>query len=158
MFFEDWDGIIRIAVTAPLAYFALLAMIHLSGNRTLAKMTSYDFIVTVALGSTIATIVLDKGVPLLNGIAALLSFILLQYIVSWLSVRFTAMNRLFHSEPQLLMHEGRLLYKTMRKCRVTENDILQALRDSGLLEIKQAKHIILESNGEFSIIPQKDAN
>ena len=85
--FDGWAGICRVLLVAPLAYVALVILLRVSGKRTLSKFNAFDLVVTVALGSTLATILLSKDVPLMDGVAALALLIVLQYGVSWLSVR-----------------------------------------------------------------------
>ena len=70
MFFHNWEEIVRILVVGPLAYAALILMLRVSGKRTLSKMNAFDLVVSVALGSLLATILLSKDVSLAEGIAA----------------------------------------------------------------------------------------
>jgi uncharacterized membrane protein YcaP (DUF421 family) len=74
MFFDSWFGLLRVVVVGTLAYVALVVLLRASGKRTLAKLNAFDLIVTVALGSTLATVLLSKSVALLEGLVA---FILL---------------------------------------------------------------------------------
>jgi len=68
VFFESWYGMLRVVIVAPLAYGGLVLILPVSGKRTLAKLNAYDLVVTVALGSILATILLSKTVPLLEGL------------------------------------------------------------------------------------------
>src|SRR5690554_5806016 len=86
-FFEDWSGLIRVIVVGTLAYATLVISLRVSGKRTLSKMNAFDLVVTVALGSTLATVILSKDVALAEGIAAFVLLIGLQYIVTWSSIR-----------------------------------------------------------------------
>ncbi len=70
MFFQNWSGLLRTVVVGVLAYVALVALLRVSGKRTLSKMNAFDFVVMVALGSTLATILLSKNVALAEGVVA----------------------------------------------------------------------------------------
>jgi uncharacterized membrane protein YcaP (DUF421 family) len=70
MIFDGWGSIARTAIVGVLAYAALVVLLRISGKRTLAKMNAFDLVVTVALGSTLATILLSKEVSLASGVAA----------------------------------------------------------------------------------------
>ena len=87
MLLQNAADLWRILVVGVLTYPALIAVLRLSGKRTLAKMNAFDLIVTVALGSTLATILLSRDVALLEGLTALVLLVALQLIASWLSVR-----------------------------------------------------------------------
>ncbi len=152
MFFNGWDPIIRIIIVGVLGYIGLILILRISGKRTLSKMNAFDFVVTVALGSILASILLSKDLALAEGLTAFLVLIGMQYIVAWLSVRSKSMSKLIKSNPQLLFYEGEFLRETMKAERILEVEILQAARSSGLGSVNEAKAVILETDGSISII------
>ena len=87
MFFDSWMGLFRTALVGICAYFALIVLLRVSGKRILSKMNAFDLVVTVALGSTLASILLSRDTPLAEGVLALALLIFLQFIITWLSVR-----------------------------------------------------------------------
>ena len=84
----------------------VLLLLRVSGKRTLTKMNAFDLVVTVALGSTLATVLLTKSVALAEGLTAFVLLIFLQFVLIWLSVRSRAVSRLVKSEPTLLAYQG----------------------------------------------------
>ncbi len=114
MFFESWAGLGRILVVGPLAYAALLLVLRISGKRTLSKFNAFDFVITVALGSTLATALLSKSVPLAEGALGLALLVSLQFEITWLSVRAPWFDRLVKSEPTLLLRKGAFLDRALR--------------------------------------------
>ncbi|WP_319001061.1 hypothetical protein [Halomonas sp. SBBP1] len=86
-FFNGWGNLLRVIIVGVLAYAALVVFLRISGNRTLSKMNAFDLIVTVALGSTLATVLLSKDVALAEGAVAMALLISLQFIITWFSVR-----------------------------------------------------------------------
>lgn len=153
MFFDGWYGLLRVVLVGASAYFALVLMLRISGKRTLSKMNAFDFVVTVALGSTLATVLLSKDVPLAEGALALALLISLQYLITWLSVRSSFVDRIVKSDPVLLLHRGKFLSGTMRKARVTEDEILAAIRNHGQSEVEKVEAVVLETDGSISVIP-----
>ncbi len=119
MFFNDWFGIGRVALMAGLAYLALVGLVRASGKRTLAKMNAFDLVVTVALGSCLATIVLSRDVPLAEGVTALLTLIAMQYGMAWAAVRSQVVRKMLKSEPRLVFRHGRFLSDALRDERLT---------------------------------------
>lgn len=154
MFFDSWGSLGRILVVGVLAYVALVVLLRISGNRTLTKLNAFDLVVTVALGSTLATILLSSEVSLTEGILALALLVGLQYAVTWSSVRFPRLDRWVKSEPALLAHRGTLLESAMRRGRVTEDEILAVLRARGMGDVSEADAIVLESDGSISVLPR----
>ncbi len=159
MLFDSWYGLLRVLIAGSVSYVALVTVLRTFGKRTLSKMNAFDLVVTVALGSTLATIVLSKDVAILEGILAFLLLASLQFVVSWLSVRFPQFEKLVKSEPTLLMYQGEYLRGNMRRARITEAEILSALRNSGSAST-EAEGVVLETDGTFSVIsnaPEKSS-
>ncbi|MGV2940274.1 DUF421 domain-containing protein [Mesobacillus sp. LC4] len=157
MFFNSWDNIWRTLIVGVLAYVALVLLLRLSGKRTLSKMNAFDLIVTVALGSTLATILLNKKVALVEGFTAFFILIMLQYIVAWSSVRSDGFKRLIKSDPKLIFYQGKYLKENIIKERVLEVEILQAARSSGINSMDQVEAVVLETDGSISVIKKSDS-
>jgi uncharacterized membrane protein YcaP (DUF421 family) len=152
MFFDNWADIWRTLVVGTLAYVALVSILRVSGKRTLSKMNAFDLVVTVALGSTLATILLSKDVSLLEGITAFLTLILLQYIVAWLSVRSATVRHFVKSEPSLLLYRGEYLDYKLKTERVTRDEVMAAIRSQGFGKLDEVEAVVLETDGSFSVI------
>lgn len=152
MFFQSWSGIVRTIIVGTLAYAFLVLALRVSGKRTLAKLNAFDLVITVALGSTLATILLSESVALVEGITGFVLLIVLQYVVTFFSVRSPAFSRAVRSEPTLLLRNGAALPKAMRRARVTEAELETVVRTSGQRGLADIEAVILESDGSFSII------
>lgn len=151
MFFQDWAGIARTSIVGVLAYLTLVLFLRISGKRTLAKLNAFDLVVTVALGSTLAAIILQDSVPLAEGAAALALLILAQFLVTFTSVRSRAFARAVRSEPALLVRDGRFCAAAMRRERITQEEALSAIRAGGAARADQVESLILESDGSLSL-------
>ncbi len=157
MFFDGWQSLLRTLVIGVLAYVALVVILRVSGNRTLSKLNAFDFIVTVALGSTLATVLLSKDVSLAEGVFALSLLVALQYAVTWTSVRASWVRRLMTGEPLMLLYQGELLHKALRQARVTEDEVRAALRSAGVRDLKDAQAVVLETDASFSVLREGGA-
>jgi uncharacterized membrane protein YcaP (DUF421 family) len=154
MLFDSWAGLGRVLVVGTLAYVALVITLRISGKRTLSKLNAFDLVVTVALGSTLATVLLSRDVALAEGLLALALLVLLQFALAWLSVRSPRVESIVKSEPTLLLYEGRYLDRALRRERITREELLSALRSSGLSDPEQAAAVVLESDGSISVVPR----
>lgn len=152
MFFQSWSGIVRTVIVGTLAYVFLVVSLRVSGKRTLAKLNAFDLVVTVAFGSTLASILLSKDVALAEGITALVLLIALQYAVTAISVRSRSFAQLVRSEPTLLLRNGDPLPDAMRKARVTRAELDTVVRTNGQRRLDDISAVILESDGSFSVI------
>ena len=152
MFYDGWYGLVRVAVLGTCGYVALIVLLRISGKRTLAKLNAFDFVVTVALGSTLATVLLSSDVALAEGVAALLVLVGLQYAVAWSSLRSARIRRLVRSEPTLVVYRGRVLPEALRRERLTETEVHQVLRQQGQVAVDQVPALVLETDGSFSLV------
>ena len=152
MFFGTWAALGRVLVIGPLAYTALVLLLRVSGKRTLTKLNAFDLVVTVALGSTLATVLLSKSVSLAEGVFALALLIALQFAITWAAARSERVQRLVKAEPTLLLHRGRFLDGAMRAQRVTRAELLAVLRASGVAEPGAVAAVVLETDGSFSVL------
>jgi uncharacterized membrane protein YcaP (DUF421 family) len=157
VFFDTWSTLGRTAIVDVLAYLTLVLLLRVSGKRTLSKMNAFDLVVTVALGSTLATVLLSPDVALASGVLAsgVLAFALLiglQYSITWLSVRSSAVHNFVKAEPSLLVHRGRFLSGAIKRERVTEEEILAALRGQGIAAVEDVEAVVLEVDSSFSVV------
>jgi uncharacterized membrane protein YcaP (DUF421 family) len=157
MFYQSGADMARTVIVGTLAYALLIVSLRVSGKRTLAKLNAFDLTVTVALGSTLATILLSEDVALAEGVTAFLLLIGLQFVVTFLSLRSHRFARLVRSEPTLLLRDGEYCRDAMLRERVTEEEVQTVLRTNGMTTPEAASAVILESDGSFSVIggPQR---
>ncbi|MCO8277684.1 DUF421 domain-containing protein [Actinoplanes sp. TRM 88003] len=157
MFFQSWTDLWRIAVVGAITYVYLIAVLRVSGKRTLAKMNAFDLVVTVAIGSTLATILLSRDVALIEGLIALALLVLLQLLATWLSIRSRTVRAMLKSEPTVLFSGGVMLRDAMRAQRVTDSEIRQAVRSQGIGDLTDVAAVVLETDGRFSVISSAQA-
>lgn len=158
MFFDGWDSLLRTFVVGVLAYAALVLFLRISGRRTLSKMNAFDLVVTVALGSTLATVLLSKDVSLLDGAIAFALLIGLQFVITWTSVRVRWVRQLVTGEPVMLLYRGALLPDALRTARVTTDEVRAAVRSAGQASLDGLEAVVLETDGSFSVIGRADAS
>ncbi|GGR20080.1 DUF421 domain-containing protein [Streptomyces roseolus] len=152
MIYDSWHDLFRVLIMAALAYLTLIAVVRASGKRALSKMNAFDLVITVALGSTLATILLNRQVALLEGAIALTVLVALQFLTAWASVRSDGVRRLVKARPTVLLHQGRMLHEAMRRQRVTPDELRQAVRSQGMGDIHDVQAVVLETDGSFSVI------
>lgn len=153
MFFDSWSGLVRVLIVGTCAYLALIVLLRASGKRTLAKLNAFDFVVTIALGSTLATVLLSSSVALAEGVLALALLVGLQYVVAWASVRSSLVERFVKSEPRLLYRNG-FLTDAMRLERVTADELRQSARQQGHADLGEVNAIVLETDGRLTVLSE----
>jgi uncharacterized membrane protein YcaP (DUF421 family) len=152
IFFDNLVALLRTAVLGVLGYASLVCLLRISGRRTLSKMNAFDLVVTVALGSVLATVMLSKDVTLAQGGLAFALLVGMQYIVTWASVRQRWVRQLVTGEPALLFFRGEYLSHALVKARVTKDEVRAAARAAGLADLSKIEAVVLETDGSFSVL------
>lgn len=154
IFFNNWESIIRIFIVTISAYFLMVFFLRISGKRTLSKMKAFDFIVTIALGSSLATVALNKNVPLAKGALVFFLLILMQFFITWLSVRVKKIKKIITSEAVLLLYKGEVLNNILTQKRITIEEIYLAAREKGITSLSNIDAVILETTDDITVVPE----
>jgi len=157
MFFDGVNGLVRVLVVGTAAYLWLILVLRISGKRTLAQLNAFDFVVTVALGSTLATVLLSETVALAEGALALALLATLQLVAAWSSTRSKAVQHAVTAGPTLLLRDGRPLEEAMAAQRVSVDSLHAAVRSSGIGGLELVAAVVLETNGGISVIGHDQA-
>ena len=152
IWFDNWESLIRTICLTTTGYIAMVLLLRVSGKRTLSKMNAFDFIVTIALGSSLASIALNKNIPLADGVTAIFLFIVFQFLLTFLAVRVKAIKTIVTSSPSLIFYKGNFLHRAMKRERITVEEIYSAAREKGIPTLAETDMIILETTGEITII------
>ena len=157
IFFDGWDGLAQVAVVAPLVYVAVVVAIRLSGKRTTGQMNNFDWIVTVAIGSIMASGIVIEKVSLAEALLAIGLLIGMQWVLTKLVFESDRVARVVKSRPRLLVEEGEMRREAIAAERVTEDEIHAALRQAGIASVRRVRWMALENDGNFSVVTREDA-
>jgi uncharacterized membrane protein YcaP (DUF421 family) len=137
-------------------YVTVILFTRISGLRTFAKMSSFDFAMTVAVGSLIATTITLENPPLFQSIVALAGLYILQLLVAYLRKKGYEFIRVVDNQPLLLMDGSTMLEDNMAKAHVTHEDLLEKLRESNITRFDQIKAVVFETTGDVSVLSDKE--
>ncbi len=154
IFFDSTESIIRTLIITVLSYVFLILILRLSGKRTLSKMNAFDFVVTIAFGSTLASVMLNKNIAFADGALALFLLVALQFVITFLSTRIKAISHLVKSTPALVVYKGKMIKKAMKSERIDEDEIYAIIRKKGLASLDKAEAVVLETDGSLSVIDE----
>ncbi len=153
MWFDSWSDVLRVVAVGTAAYVSLVVVLRFSGKRTLAKLNAFDLVVTVALGSTLATILLSSDVSWADGMTAFLVLVLLQLLVSWSTAHLGQGRSVVTARPTTVLRDGTPDEHAMAQQRLTHAELRQAVRSSGVGGLDQVARVVLETDGTLSVIP-----
>ena len=152
LWWGSWEGVARAVVLTTGGYVGLILLLRAAGKRATSKLNMFDWAVTVALGSMLAMIALSPSVPLATGLAAVGTVLLLQFGISWLTLRSAFVRKVVKAEPTLLYFRGEFLRDRMRKERIAEEEIRAAVREEGHATLESVAAVVLETNANLSVL------
>ncbi|HET9618451.1 MAG TPA: YetF domain-containing protein [Pseudolabrys sp.] len=148
------DSVIKAAIV----YFALWAIIRISGRRTLGEMSAFDLVLFMIIGGSTQRAITGQDYSLTNALLLVATFIVIDIALSFVELRSPFMRRVFNGMPMILVENGVVMTARMRRARITEDNILEAARKlQGLERIDQIKFAILEATGVITIVPAVQA-
>lgn len=154
---SDWFGI-----TLPIAgyvilsvigmYVAVLVLVRLAGLRSFAEMTSFDFAMTIAVGTTIGSTAISGAVSVPVGVIALATLFGVQFLIALARVHASRFGDLFDNEPRLVMARGKVLDAPLEQTRLTREDLFAKLREANVRNFGEVLAVVVETTGDVSVI------
>ncbi|HVE78770.1 MAG TPA: YetF domain-containing protein [Gemmatimonadaceae bacterium] len=149
------DTVIR----AIFVYVTLLVIFRISGRRTMASITTFDFVLTLIISEAIQQAMIDTDYSLTNAFLLVLTLISLDIGLSLVKQRSKRLERLMDGAPVAVMRDGQLQRSAMNNERVDEEDILGAARaQEGIERMDQIRHAVIEATGEITVVPKQGAS
>ncbi len=154
--FQDVENLWSIPLAAIVAYITLIVCARMVGLRSFSKMSSFDFALTVAMGSVLASTIIAQKPLVAQGVVALVSLFVIQWVTSRLRKRFRPVESIVDNEPLLLMDGEEILHENLSASRVTEDDLRAKLREANVLDLSEVRAVVLETTGDVSVLHSSD--
>ena len=154
---KDWfvtspEVIIPTILSAIVIYAVIIGLTRLFGLRSFSKMSSFDFAMTIAVGTVLSSTIISKDTSVWQGITALLSLYALQTLVAWLRRKFDWFSEAVDNDPLLLMQGSKILHENLKKAHLSEDDLRSKLREANVLNYGQVKAVVFETTGDISVL------
>ena len=146
------DTVLRTAAV----YFILLVAVRLSGRRTLAELTTFDFILVLVISEAVQQGMTGEDYSLTTAMVIVVTLVLIDVLLSFAKEHFPWVDKILDGVPTVLVENGKPLRERMKKARVSEDDIMHSARElQGLERMDQIKFAVLEVGGKITIIPER---
>lgn len=144
------DSVLRAAAM----YLALMVLFKIAGRRSLAELTTFDFVLLMIIGEATQQALLGDDFSLTNSVLVIVTLIAIDVGLSLLKQRSEWVSKFIDGGPTVIVENGKLLNERLRHARLVEADVMEVARSSqGIETIDQIKFAILERNGKISVIP-----
>ncbi|MBQ9833357.1 MAG: DUF421 domain-containing protein [Clostridia bacterium] len=139
-------------VRTVILYSIVLAAFRLTGKRQLSDLQPFDLIITLLIADLASEPAADMGIPLIYGIVPIFALLLLQQIISYLSLKSNRFRAIICGTPLIVIHKGIIMEKALRSARYSINDLMEQLRAKDVFELSAVEYAILETNGDVSVL------
>lgn len=140
-----------------IVYFSLMVILRLLGKRQLGEMELSEFVVAALIADLAAFPLEEHDIPLLRALLPIVTLSCLELLIAWVSMKSIRLRSLFYGRPSLIINHGNIDQGEMRRNRFTPDELMQAMRSQGILDINEVLYAILETNGTLNIIPIAEA-
>ncbi|MEG6570162.1 DUF421 domain-containing protein [Thermoanaerobacterium thermosaccharolyticum] len=137
-------------------YFLVVVVMRIMGKQQIGQLQPYELVVAIMIADLVAVPMQNKGIPLLTGIIPILTLLISQLFLSYISMKSLRGREMICGKPTVLIDKGKILTKELQKERYNINDLLEELRVMGYPNIADVEYAILETNGCLSVIPKVD--
>jgi len=142
-------------IRAVAIYFFLLLIFRLAGSRSLARITTFDFVLLLVIGEVTQQALTGQDYSVTNALVLIITLVGLDIALSVIKERSPRFEKFVDGVPIVLIRNGRLLEEPMKHERVGEEDILEFARElRGLARLDQIKYAVLERDGAITIVPK----
>ena len=154
---SDLDQFAGTVVRTAFIYVTTLLAVRIAGRRTLAQLSAFDVIVTIALGSLAASAALPSDPALLDFVGVLLTFLTMQVLIGALRQRFGSVRTILDFPPLVVVRDGEVsLRRAPWTAQITRDELESRLRQSGVGDLGAARIVVLEPTGKVSVTTQEE--
>lgn len=154
MFFDSWAQTANVVIASSVVFLFIVGVLRLVGPQALAKMSPFDIVFTVTLGSVVGSVALAHDVALCDGIVAIITLLVLQEAVRWVQSRSLVAHQMVRQPPRMLLWDGILLEDRLNANNISADEVRSAVRRAGLPSLGDAQAVVLENHGEWSVVPK----
>ena len=140
-------------VRTVILYLLLIGVVRLMGKRQIGQMEPSEFVVTMLVANLASIPMQDGGIPLFSGVVPIVTVLGVELILSALAMKSVRLRRILCGKPVILIENGNILQKNLRKTRITLDELTGHLREKDVLDLQSVQYAILETNGNLSVFP-----
>ncbi|MDO4962940.1 MAG: DUF421 domain-containing protein [bacterium] len=152
----DFSELLDVTIRAVSSLITLFLITKLIGKKQVSQLSLFDYVIGISIGNFAAEMTINLESTEINGIWAVVLFGLFAYLISYLTMKSIVLRRFFMGTPTIIIQDGKILEKSLKKERLDINEMLEEIRSNGYFDLSQIEYAIMESNGKLSIMPKTD--
>jgi len=143
-------------IRTAILYSLVVLSIRLMGKRQIGQLQPFELVIAIMISDLASLPMQDTRLPLINGVIAIVTLLILQIIVSLIQLKIESARLLFNGKPTVLIKKGKILIDQLKRQTINVNDLMEELRIKGYYDIDDIEYAILETSGQVSIIPKTE--
>jgi uncharacterized membrane protein YcaP (DUF421 family) len=148
------NQILDISLRSASVFIFLLIGLRFLGKNHLSQLSIVDFVLVILLSNAVQNAMVGNDTSLAGGMIAAVTLLLLSFVISFVSYRSRSMGAFFEGTPTMLIHNGKLLHENLRREKISQDELLRAIREHGIERIEDVKIGLLEADGVISVVPE----
>lgn len=154
---SSWAQTADTAVRTLVVYVLVVVLVRVAGRRTLAQLSGYDVVITIATGSVLASVALPSSPAVSDGVTVIVTLYGMQVLLGAVRQRSEGFQRILDFRPVLVVRDGRAqLRRTPTSSQLTTEDVAALLRRKGITDLSQVELAVLEPTGKLSVLRRSD--
>jgi uncharacterized membrane protein YcaP (DUF421 family) len=152
----DWMHILEVVLRSVGSLIALFFLTNMLGKKQVSQLSAFDYVIGISMGSIAAEMTINMDAPFFDGLTAMACYALIAYSISMLTIKSIKLRRFFTGVPIILIQNGSLVRKNLRRSLLDINDLLEEARNSGYFNIGDIAYAIMETTGHISFLPKTE--
>ncbi len=142
-----------IIIRTIIVYFSLLITMRLLGKRQLGEMELSEFVLAALIADLASLPLQDLGIPMINGLVPIIVLFCCELLIAGVCMRNIRLRAFFSGKPSMLVIRGKICQVEMHRNRFTPDELMQELRNQGILDISSVQYAVLETDGKLNVVP-----
>jgi uncharacterized membrane protein YcaP (DUF421 family) len=148
------SGVLDVVARSAVVYLVLLALLRFGGKRHVGQLSIADLVLVLLIANGVQNAMVGENTTLIGGILAALTLVVIDRLIDGFAQRSDRVRGALEGEPRILIRDGAMLAKALKDEGVTEGDLMSAVRQHGIADVKDVDMAVLETNGSISVIPK----
>lgn len=146
----------EVIIRSLFSLITLFLVTKMLGKKQVSQLSLFDYVIGISIGNFAAEISINTDTPYINGIVAVIIFGLVAIFISICTMKSIKLRRFFIGTPTMIIQNGKIIYKNLKKVKFDINDLLEECRNNGYFDISEIEYALMEVNGKVSILPKSE--
>lgn len=137
-------------------YILVLLTMRLMGKREIGQLQPFELAIAIMIADLASVPMSDTGIPIFNGIIPIIGLLIMQMLISFINMRSLVLRSIISGKPTILIYRGKIDEKSLKKEKITLNELQERLRQNGTFSLGDVEYAILETSGQLTVIQKPE--